>query len=830
MPSLDEDDHQQDEEEQGGDVEQQQQQQQHQQQHQHEQEQGLASDGDAVQLQVPSKDMRPLIALIIERFEVTDESEDQVIVSYQGGNVYSGSFCNNMMHGKGQYVWADGVEFEGDFWLNAMVGNGTYQWPDGSKYTGNVDNGVRHGQGTMTVSKPFVLYSGQWYASERHGKGILYYDEKKESWYCGEWHHNMRHGWGIRRYPSGNIYEGQWLNNERHGEGCMRWVTSMQEYNGQWKHGKPDGRGTHKWLVKRVGFSQYPMCNEYDGEWAAGHRHGQGEFLYASGARYKGEWSQDRKHGSGTFTSKSGQIYEGSFVGDVMVGCSQNTVGENGLSRADASLPTKRHLEDKESTAEGGAMLQSSHVDLDLARLLQKFPADKREAEYTQVQLVVLQHMAALRRTYSKYSGLGVTHSPDNTFILSRMQWWRLLKDCRVHVEGPSLAQVDRLLSTFEEPLDQIHYPNKRLLMRQFLSNLTTLGYHMYHTDYAGRSGELAWCLSQLMNNAILPHACTIRGSVFGEAWRAQTALEYASKSWDIYSSLCKTNLYSPHEPILTARNFLWMLQEFKLISKSLSAEKVVEILSLDNPAISDGASCNLQYELTFLEFFEALALCAEVSVPERSDGRAAVEPLAHSCSGARARWSQRESEPQQRWGRWKLEEPQMALPVDKSQESTTQEFTTQESSQATTREWSPTNRYDDNTVVQDAWKNQLSAFFVEKLFGAFERNEALKAAAKKEQDQEADRAYNENIKVRQAWEQRMALEMEAMHAVERDGLNEQGATLPWEDGAMVRPDEPPSKEQERPANSPAVTKSTSAVKVALNSKPHSAKDKKKKK
>jgi hypothetical protein len=41
--------------------------------------------------------------------------------------------------------------------------------------------------------------------------------------------------------------------------------------------------------------SQYPLNNEYVGEWANGKRNGYGVYQYASGAVYKGEWVDNMK-------------------------------------------------------------------------------------------------------------------------------------------------------------------------------------------------------------------------------------------------------------------------------------------------------------------------------------------------------------------------------------------------------------------------------------------------------------------------------------------------------------------------------------------------------
>lgn len=58
-----------------------------------------------------------------------------------------------------------------------------------------------------------------------------------------------------------------------------------------------------------------------------------------------------------------------------------------------------------------------------------------------------MRHVALLRSVYSLYSSLGHEKSPDNTFLLTYLQFWRFLKDCSVHQYGLTLAQLDHLIN-----------------------------------------------------------------------------------------------------------------------------------------------------------------------------------------------------------------------------------------------------------------------------------------------------------------------------------------------------------------------------------------------
>ena len=94
----------------------------------------------------------------------------------------------------------------------------------------------------------------------------------------------------------------------------MYWYDKDEEYSGQWVNGIQNGKGKHTWYFKRVSQSQYPMRNEYAGDFVKGLRCGHGTFYYAGGARYVGEWKNNLKHGKGKFIFKNGSVYSGNLI------------------------------------------------------------------------------------------------------------------------------------------------------------------------------------------------------------------------------------------------------------------------------------------------------------------------------------------------------------------------------------------------------------------------------------------------------------------------------------------------------------------------------------
>ncbi|XP_005304751.2 radial spoke head 10 homolog B isoform X4 [Chrysemys picta bellii] len=499
-----------------------------------------------------------LTQLIVENYEgekVHGLYDGEGVAYFQGGNIYRGMFSEGLMHGHGIYTWADGVKYE----------------------------------------------------------GTIYYNREGTSWYEGDWVNNIKDGWGIRCYKSGNIYEGQWEKNVRHGEGRMRWLTTNQEYTGQWINGIQHGYGTHSWFLKRIPGSQYPLRNEYVGDFVNGDRHGHGRFFYASGAMYDGEWVCNKKHGIGRFVFKNGRIYEGEFINDQIAeypAFQVDAMNMQDLSGIRTQSPfgteTIRIVD-----GPGNTSVLGSNIELDISSLLNLFPEKDRQEEMKQVEYAVLRHITELRRIYSFYSSLGCDQSLDNTFLMTKLQFWRFLKDCRFHHYNVTLADMDRILNEDKTTPEEVHSPYETLLLRTFLTCLIHLAVHINHKEHKDKGPYLFKCFSKMMMKNIIPNACHIQGILFCEQQQTVCAINYIDKCWEIYRAYCRPSTIPPYEPTMKMRHFLWMLKDLNMLSKQLTATKIVEILVKDNPFVRDGDDSNLQHELVFLEFFEALLDCA---------------------------------------------------------------------------------------------------------------------------------------------------------------------------------------------------------------------------
>ena len=76
---------------------------------------------------------------------------------------------------------------------------------------------------------------------------------------------------------------------------------------------------------------------------------------------------------------------------------------------------------------------------------------------------------------------------------LSRLQLWRLLRDCNIHHLTPSIFDTDPVTTTASQggpdpvgPVAACHQPWRPFLMRDFLQALTLLSHNLYHHSSGG--------------------------------------------------------------------------------------------------------------------------------------------------------------------------------------------------------------------------------------------------------------------------------------------------------------------------------------------------------
>lgn len=459
----------------------------------------------------------------------------------------------------------------------------------------------------------------------------------------------MKNGRGYRRYPSGNVYDGMWYRDKRHGYGTMRWHDRNNEtYEGDWEDGLQHGVGEHTWFLRRLPGSQYPQRNQYYGQWHKGLRQGTGTFTYANGSKYEGQWHANQKHGHGVVTFKNGRVFEGQFENDKMVqhpefkmdGLRTPDIGElrtRSADRENAGIPDDASITSDMSVSAVQSVVPS--FSLDLERILLNFPEEKREEESLQINFCVLRNISLLRKIYAFYSKLckdnfrGATSAgagDDNTFVMDRLQFWRFLKDIHINEHEITVIEIDRLLGALlpsllsEDSADgqnSPHQPNSKFLFLDFVNSLVVISFNIFFHECRNDKNVLASCLSKFLERNVKKNACKVKGSLLADRNKAKIAMDYLDKVCDLYIFICRPLRVPPknfaNDMTVNARDVLHMLSDFKLINDRLSSKVVLQVLAADDRRIYDGDNCNVELELTLLEFIECLLTLATIYVTD---------------------------------------------------------------------------------------------------------------------------------------------------------------------------------------------------------------------
>jgi hypothetical protein len=167
---------------------------------------------------------------------------------------------------------------EGD----CVNGKGTKVYSTGHKYVGEFRNGMRDGEGAMS------LPGGRTLKGRFEGDAIFQgtYTDPDGSVYTGSWEFRERNGRGTLKYPDGRVYEGDFKGGLRHGKGTMTW---------------PSGR-------------------RYEGDFLRGQRTGKGTMTYPDGRVYTGDFADGAQTGRGVMTAPGGRRQEGRFADGLYVG------------------------------------------------------------------------------------------------------------------------------------------------------------------------------------------------------------------------------------------------------------------------------------------------------------------------------------------------------------------------------------------------------------------------------------------------------------------------------------------------------------------------------
>ena len=156
-------------------------------------------------------------------------------------------------------------------------------YDNGDKYDGDIQEGKRHGFGTMFFANG-EHYIGSWIQDKRDGYGNL--TDLFGRQYSGYWKNDKKHGNGTQVGVTGDSYTGEWVEGTGSGHGVHIWMNG-QRYQGEFDNGNLHGYGEYSW----------PAGQHYTGIFSDGQRNGKGRQRMTSGS-YEGDWQKGMIHGS----------------------------------------------------------------------------------------------------------------------------------------------------------------------------------------------------------------------------------------------------------------------------------------------------------------------------------------------------------------------------------------------------------------------------------------------------------------------------------------------------------------------------------------------------
>lgn len=346
------------------------------------------------------------------------------------------------------------------------------------------------------------------------------------------------------------------------------------------------GIGEYTWYLQRFSGSQYPARNRYVGEWLDGKRQGQGTYFYASGAVYEGMWASDLKQGQGRYTFDNGYVYEGPFLADAVAGVVADDAYE-------------QFLFDVEDLVDGG-----------------EEDPQKVQFEMERLRHAMLLHISDMLSVYTFYSSLGCD-SPDNTYLMTRLQFHRMLKDAGITALGMSLCDVDRVIQVVCDDWS-LHSPTDTMLPRQFLTAVVRVAHHLYAGNFPNADNVLATCANDFVAENILRSFNSIN-RVKGYLFRYPDADNFVDTVLDNLPEFCR--LYDTYasdgrggagDRTLTSRSMLIMLNELDCYNvNGITAEAPVSVMAEDNAAILLNGVLDMHVELSHLEMIEVIIGCA---------------------------------------------------------------------------------------------------------------------------------------------------------------------------------------------------------------------------
>lgn len=240
------------------------------------------------------------------------------------GDIYKGSWANNVYEGEGELIFSDGFFEAGTFVKGKLKEGKAKRHLANGYYAGDIDNYTFDGKGKIVLDNG-QEYEGEFSSGKRNGKGSCTYPTGEK--YVGFFENDMRQGKGTLYYPNGSFDEANWTLNKHtpnsesyfHDENS---VIEKREYDESGKLVKKTQLNKNTARVGQV-IVQTPS-GLFIGDVKNNKINGVGTYYYNNGDIYEGEFRDNKINGNGIYHfgsgDKKGDRQEGSYIDNVITG------------------------------------------------------------------------------------------------------------------------------------------------------------------------------------------------------------------------------------------------------------------------------------------------------------------------------------------------------------------------------------------------------------------------------------------------------------------------------------------------------------------------------
>lgn len=262
-----------------------------------------------------------------------------------------------------------------------------------------------------------------------------------------------------------------------------------------------------------------------------------------------------------------------------------------------SGLPVKSPMSLRSASVVGmSGAAADAFLDIDIDDVLSdyKYDLEQRQDEINKIVCIILRFTSQMKQMYKFYSCLGVNHSIDNTYVMSKLQYCRFLKDYKIHTYDLSLVDIER---SFDDQAKCVDDCFKKIFTRDFLESLVKISCLIFKGKYTDDSNEVSKCFSDLVAIFTSNRKTNVNGIVYKSIEQTQEIMIYINECLKMYFHYAQRK----NDVCLSMRDALFVYKDLKLMNQQLTAKSLVKILTKE---VLDATCYNLGLFLLYLCLF----------------------------------------------------------------------------------------------------------------------------------------------------------------------------------------------------------------------------------